>query len=180
MIDDAAPTGRRMRARRAALLAATLAAVVITSALTPVDVRAADGWTSTRTETYVHGDVGPMLGMLSTGGCGFGTVCLGDTVGDTFTVVVIDDSGRRVGGVVQVRSRGGWTVLSQPFCGSSGPLRAVHGTLTVHLDAPGDVSGAHWFGGPGCREINPLGGPAGATTQGVTSGRVRVTFTAHG
>lgn len=175
---------RSTRTRLATLLTVVVTATTLAGALAPLDARAGVGWTRTRTEAYDMGDVGPMLGMLSTGGCGLGTVCFGYPIGDTFTVKIVDDSGRKVGGVVRVVNSGGWTVLYRPFCGTTGPLSSVRGKLTVHLDAPGDVSGTHWFNGPGCREIDPLlgtvGGAMGATTRGATSGRVHVTFTDHG
>lgn len=166
------------RARRTTVLLIILAA--ISAAATPLEARADDAWSETRTERYLVGDVGPLrdpVGQaLTAPSCTLGSVCFGSTVGDTFTVEVSDDSGRRVGGVVIIAGSGG-TDLYRPFCGTTGHLPVVRGRLSVHLDAPGDVRGAHWYGGPGCTEIRPLGTTAGATTQGATSGRVQVTFT---
>jgi hypothetical protein len=171
------------RVRRTTVLALVIAATAITGALTPGEARADDGWTTTSTREYIVGDVGPLgntIGHVVQSRCGFGTLCFGRTVGDTFTVTVDDDSGRAVGGVIHLTGRGGWRVLSRTFCGTSGPVPALPGELTVYLDAPGDVRGAHWFGGPGCTEINPLGGTIGATTAGATSGRVTVTYSRAG
>jgi hypothetical protein len=165
------------------LIALAIAATTISGALAPMDAHASDRVAATRTQRYLVGDAGPMrdpLGQaLTSPSCGIvtlGSLCFGATVGDTFTVEVTDDSGRDVGGIVILSTRGGRTV-AHPFCGTTGSLPAVRGDLAVHLDAPGDVRGAHWFGGPGCAEINPLGGTTGATTLGATSGSVQVTFT---
>ncbi len=158
-----------------ALLVAVVAIATTTSVVAVPDARAKhDLWPQKRTASYQMGDVGPMLGGL---GCGRGAACFGRTVGDTFAVKVEDDSGRRVGGVVRVTNRGGWTVLYRPFCGTSTRLPSVAGNLTVYLDAPGDIYPAHWFGGPGCTDIRPLGQTPVWTTQGATSGKVHVTFT---
>ncbi len=185
-------TVRSTRRRRTALLVIALTA--ITGGLAPMDARAHDDRTQTRTQRYLVGDVGPFrdpLGQALTfpscsikGNVGpvrldatLGSLCFGSTVGDTFTVEITDDSGRTVGGIVIIEAGSGR--IHRHFCGSSGPLPAVRGSLYVHLDAPGDVRGKHDYGGPGCTEIRPLGTSTGATTQGATSGRVQVTFTRH-
>ena len=171
-----------IRTRLAALLAALVVVTTIFGAWAPMDARAREGWTSTRSKSYLVGDVGPMRDMpgqaLTFPTCTLGSLCFGDTVGDTFTVRIHDDSGRKVGGIVVIENRFG--TVSHLVCGTSQPLRVVPGRLAVHLDAPGDVRGAHWFGGPGCTEIRPFGGTTGATTRGATTGRVDVTFTDHG
>lgn len=167
---------------RTVLGVVVLALVVAVGALTPTPARAGDGWSVTRTDFYKMGDVGPLTNTVSLGTApcwsDTGSVCFGRTVGDTFAVRITDDSGRKVGGVINIE-RDGWTVFSRPFCGKSGALPVVAGELTVFVDAPGDVRGVHWFGGPGCTEISPLGTTTGATTQGATSGRVQVTFTGN-
>ena len=173
---------RTTRTRLATLLAALVVVTTISGAWAPTDARASDGWTSRRTLPYLVGDVGPMRDMpgqaLTFPTCTLGSLCFGDTVGETFTVRIRDDSGRAVGGVVVIENRHG--TVFHLVCGTSKSLRVVPGRLAVHLDAPGDVRGAHWFGGPGCAEIRPLGGTTGATTRGATSGWVDVTFTDHG
>ncbi len=173
----------RKRSRRTALLATVMAIAAIIAGAAPVEARAGKRWTETRTQHYLVGDVGPLpdpLGQaLTWPSCAIvtpsgGSLCFGSTLGDTFTVGITDDSGRQVGGIVIIEARNGRT-HHRPFCGTTGPLPVVRGDLYVHLDAPGDVRGAHWYDGPGCTEIRQFG--TAATTQGVTSGRVDVTFT---
>ena len=163
-------------------MATVLALIVTMGVVDAPPATAGDGWTVTRTDFYRMGDVGPLGNTVSLGTApcwsDTGSVCFGQTVGDTFSVRITDDSGRKVGGVIHIE-REGWTVFSRPFCGQSEALPVIAGELTVFVDAPGDVRGAHWFGGPGCTEIMPLGTTTGATTQGATCGSVRVTFTAN-
>lgn len=169
-----------IRTRLAVVVVAVVAVTAVTGGWAPMDARASDTWTTTKTEPYDMGDLGPvpnLPGHLMLGTCHSGTVCFGSTVGDTFTVTVKDQSGREVGGVIAIRGKSGG--LYRPFCGTSKPLPAVAGDLSVHLDAPGDVSGAHWYGGPGCAEIRPTGETTGATA-GATSGWVHVMFTEQG
>lgn len=165
------------RSRTATLLVSAI--VTLVAWMAPVDANADDhhtGWTRDHTRDYVMGDVGPFAGGL---GCPAGTTCFGFVHGDTFSVTIEDDSGRRVGGVVRIRAYRVGTVFVRPFCGSIGPTSLPWGHLTVHLDAPGDVRGTHWYGGPGCAEIAPLGGTVGRTTLGATSGQVHLTVTKH-
>ncbi len=177
---------RRARTRCTAVSALVAAVMAITAVVSPLDAQARDGWTKTRTEAYRVGDVGPLrdpVGQaLTSPSCGvvtLGSLCFGRTAGDSFTVRIQDDSGRKVGGVLVIEARHRRPV-SSAFCGQTGPLPVVPGDLAVHLDAPGDVRGRHWFGGPGCTEIRPLGNTTGATTLGATSGRVHVTLTDRG
>lgn len=163
------------RSRRLALVTAAALAVCL---LAPMDAeaRVRRSWTRTRIESYVMGDVGPLFTHAS---CGIGVACFGRAVGDQFTVTIVDDSGRRVGGVVELRDGLG-TTLTHAFCGSTGAIRVWPGeALWVYLDAPGDVRGANWFDAPGCAEIRPVESVPGATTQGATRGHVRVTFSGH-
>ena len=159
------------RVAKALLAVGVLAAVVVAPA--PADATVS----YTRTEHYVGGDGGPLLGGTSQ--CvtrpSNGAVCFGVTWADAVEIHVEDDSGRPVGGIVRIDSDGGWNVTWRRFCGSSGPIPISQpgNALNVFLDAPGDVRGAHWFDGPGCSEV------AGVTTLGATSGRVHATFTDH-
>ncbi len=109
-------------------------------------------------------------------------MCFGSALGDHFTVTVRDDSGRRVGGIIRIDGSG--PVLTRRFCGTSGRIPVVSGELRVYLDAPGDTRDAHWFGGPGCAEMElgskAIGRNTIRTTRGATSGRVIVRFTEEG
>lgn len=127
----------------------------------------------TRVEHYTGGDAGPLVG--GTAQCitkpSSGAVCFGHTDADAVQITVEDDSGRPVGGLIEIGAEGAGRTRYL-FCGSSPRLSITHwrAYVNVYLDGTGDARQLHWFNGPGCAEVG------GVATLGATSGRVRATF----
>lgn len=116
----------------------------------------------TVTKQYLLGDGHPWmtLAWCDLGPVSIGAVCLGQTAGGHVTVSIEDDSGRRVGGHLEISDGNANALFTQPFCGSVGPIAVQPGVLHIHLDGPKSL--------PSC----PL-----LELSYATKGRVRATFT---
>ena len=140
--------------------------VVLITGLVAPHAEARGGWTRTVRRDYVGSDLAPWPGAAvcshDDDGPGIGCVSLGRTMGDIVRVTIDDRSGLPVGGLVQIRD-GERLLSSRAFCGTSGPLPPVRGTLTVYLRAQAGYS---------------LTCAANGSVV-ATKGRVEATFTAH-
>jgi hypothetical protein len=140
-----------------------LALIATIAGASRAEAQSGPTWSRTESIPYLLGDVGPLLGATQ-------AIRFGRTAGAYFTVTVDDEADRPVGGILTITDWYGNVIAYRPFCGTSGTVESNDGYLTVHLDAPGDVQGAHWFNGPGCTDIGPV-------ALGATRGVVHVTYT---